>query len=835
MDYTRLFQFPFVDRTEQIKDLFEFLESKSEYNVLLVIGEHGVGKSRFIDYAIGKTENITAMRICLNQEQQQVNCIESLLMGFQDAYTSISDYIFQNYTKVCNSVTGMAKIVKSANTFNISDVVSLITSAGQLFVDARKERHSTEEVICRYIETITTKIEDGKILTLFFDNFHLCDESSRDIIIRICKRCKNNNRILFLFAAATTGEQTEENVQQLIKMVPLNFIRLKDLDNADYFLEILAGVMDLKDLSINDVKRIHALCGGNPEKLTDFIHNLITSDGFNASAQSSLPVPRLDVVQRLLSRHGEEIDWGHMNMMSRVILQCVAEFGIPIPQEAAAKLFQYIGETVFKVPIFTESAFYQELLSLESNGILFQVETQQGLKLKFSHDLKYLSARAYFRSVPGYQQYNHAFYSFSIKNERLLKEYLTDDEYEYLCAYHANRAQEPGWESTSFQLAVKWYDRGDYFKACDLFQTIPVFEFFPVDGILKMLWCYYAAGRYSQLEECLSRPDIANFQSCMPFEYHYLNAIALNLQMNKKAALAEVQQARQYCGGKKIREFQIDDLEQQLLVNLSERQKAKAIYDRLSKKVTDPAARTADKKLYGKILRSTLEFYRGQRAQKDLRLAYKIAAQFQDTAEQGYVLNNMGFDLFWQGKIPAARMKFQQSAELLEKIKIHEAAYPWINIAVCDMMQGDYLSASHFLSKAEFWSKSGYADIMIKVNFMLCEGVLSDQPLAGASMKDALLRRLKEGRVDDVCIFMKTYYNISVVADKHGMKTETDHYRSLAFEQADRAKEDMLPYTWMKGYSAEIDNDIEKRLSSEIMRNFRQYRFDPWLITFTHT
>ena len=124
---------------------------------------------------------------------------------------------------------------------------------------------------------------------------------------------------------------------------------------------------------------------------------------------------------------------------------------------------------------------------------------------------------------------------------------------------------------------------------------------------------------------------------------------------------------------------------------------------------------------------------------------------------------------------------------------------------------------------------------MIKVNFMLCEGMLSEQQLPEASSKDALLRRLKEDRADDICIFMKAYYNISVVADKYGQKAEAEHYRSLAFTQADLAKEDMLPYTWMRGYSAEIDDDLEKRLSPEIMRTFWLYRFDPWLITFTHT
>ena len=427
---------------------------------------------------------------------------------------------------------------------------------------------------------------------------------------------------------------------------------------------------------------------------------------------------------------------------------------------------------------------------------------------------------------------HHAFYRFIQDNTAELRRYLSDFDIQYLQAYHARCALESDWEMLNFQLAQRLYHEKKYIQSCEILTHIPDLSSFSSSDVLQMYWCMYEAGCYPQLDLCLEEFDDKHLSTPERFQYYFLKANVKNIRMNKKEALKPLATARTFCT-EAFNELQVDHLKQQILVNISQRKDAKVIFDKITQGMNNGEQDARSKGLYIKVLRSSLEFYRGDQVQSDLTLAYSIAEELHNPIEQGYILNNMGFDLFWQGKIGEAAKKFKKAASLLETTKPHEAAYPWINQAVCQMIKGNFPDAHRLLCKARFWCASNYADIMIKTNLMICVAQQGNFEAAN-EWKSKLETIAQSETAEDISIQMKIYYNIAWIARLQENPQMASHYEKLAFLAADQAKEDFLPYTWMKGYCEEIENDAQNRLGYDQYTVFEKHRFDPWLITVTH-
>lgn len=481
----------------------------------------------------------------------------------------------------------------------------------------------------------------------------------------------------------------------------------------------------------------------------------------------------------------------------------------------------------------TSKDVMEALYTLQNTDNILELYYKDDIEyVKFAHDLTLFSARKYFSFQRDYRFIHHQFYRFIQDNTTELRRYLSDFDIQYLQAYHARYALEADWETLNFQLAQRLYHEKKYIQSCEILTHIPDLSSFSSSDVLQMYWCMYEAGCYPQLDLCLEEFDNEHLTTAERFQYYFLKANVKNILMNKKDALKPLATARTFCT-ESFNKLQVDHLEQQILVNISQRKKAKVIFDKITQDMNNGEQDARTKGLYIKVLRSSLEFYRGDKVQSDLTLAYSIAEELHNPIEQGYILNNMGFDLFWQGKIDEAAKKFKKAADLLKKTKPHEAAYPWINQAVCQMMKGHFPDAHRLLCKARFWCASNYADIMIKTNLMICVAQ-QDNFKEANEWKSKLETFAQSEDAEDICIQMKIYYNIAWIARLQNNPKLASHYEKLAFLAANQAKEDFLPYTWMKGYREEIENDARKRLGYDQYTVFEKHRFDPWLITVTH-
>lgn len=201
-------------------------------------------------------------------------------------------------------------------------------------------------------------------------------------------------------------------------------------------------------------------------------------------------------------------------------------------------------------------------------------------------------------------------------------------------------------------------------------------------------------------------------------------------------------------------------------------------------------------------------------------------------------LTNKGFDLFWQGKIDDAEIEFNKSIVLLESLRIHEISYTLNNLANCFMMKGDYENAINTLKKALYFNESKYVDITVKNNLMICYAIIDDSLYEKYFFElEKYLEQNKDAELD-ISILLKVKYSLGFVQDYYSNQNtalnNNGNYTDEAISIANAYEQNTLPYLWFKDWKDEIDEDIERRLVGNYYNDFKNYRFEPWLLTITH-
>ena len=105
MDIQEIFDFPFVDRTDERKKLKSFFEQE-KINTLWVNGNSGTGKSTFVKKHINISSYKETVYINFSPDLQNgSNCIQLLIEELE----KISDDTFSNFTKGKKSISTALK------------------------------------------------------------------------------------------------------------------------------------------------------------------------------------------------------------------------------------------------------------------------------------------------------------------------------------------------------------------------------------------------------------------------------------------------------------------------------------------------------------------------------------------------------------------------------------------------------------------------------------------------------------------------------------------------------------------------------------------------------
>ena len=193
-----------------------------------------------------------------------------------------------------------------------------------------------------------------------------------------------------------------------------------------------------------------------------------------------------------------------------------------------------------------------------------------------------------------------------------------------------------------------------------------------------------------------------------------------------------------------------------------------------------------------------------------------------------FVLNNKAFVDLKNGKIENIYNHFLESKEILETTKIHETAYPLVNMALCNMFSDNFESAKEILLEALIWNRSPYLKYVINTHLAICYfhlGECEDYERISKSLYTTLF----EGDIIDGTIIRKISINLALLF----IGNNDINKASMCLDYAKN---------YVNGTSSEYRfNKIYASIHNEKFSDTCPYceyystlKFEPWGVTLSH-
>lgn len=145
MNNCDLLNFRFVDRIEAKKTLHDFINGTSAAPVLWISGEQGIGITRLIKEVISKNETETIDAICSFKDDKDPSQLNELITALKKNKSGlgISDFIRNNYSDVLDITKKISTQILKLAGLDIADFVASFYDSSKLFVDQKKQQHSS--------------------------------------------------------------------------------------------------------------------------------------------------------------------------------------------------------------------------------------------------------------------------------------------------------------------------------------------------------------------------------------------------------------------------------------------------------------------------------------------------------------------------------------------------------------------------------------------------------------------------------------------------------------------------------------------------------------------
>lgn len=827
MNNTDLFEFVFVDRENETKQIKKILKEKTQ-NVIWIYGKHGVGKSYFIDHIIGEIPTENVVYIELKSEEKSIKCIQILLEKIE-AVTNISflSYFQKNYKTISKLVQGViSSIIEYTTGMDISSLAEVILDSDRLFMNNNNQQQNNLKLIISYLNSILEKQD----LLIIIDNFFLCDSQSLDLLINIFQYYKINNhyKIFFILCTSDNGNKIEYQLQEKVALEP---IELKSFDDYNYFYDILIKIFKFTPDKINMIKQIFEFCEGNPAQLKTFIHMLYSDGGIKFDEIEDRAIWKDAAVEKIIYNNCHEYKVKEMNYTKQLILYVIVEFQKILTIDLLIDLVSYLRNKRCFIGIdFSEREIYEAVLNLKQDGIILIFHEQNKFYVKIEHDLKYYSFKAQFSTDSFMPQINGIFFEYIIhKKEILLSQGLKENLITELLAWHSYYGKVSNWMTYNCELGNQQYQHGDYKSSAKTFERLDGnWSFLDNNQKLIIGRCFFFTGKYSLANRVLK--SIADIEETIAYDYYLLLAQVNNILFDKEKAIEIIDNNLMNVCFSELQWLESQNLKQRILSNIGTmRNESKIIFDNIKSKISPSIKKTA---IYGKFLMSTIEFYRGHNADTDLKEVEKIAISTNNQYLLAILYTNKGFHEFWQGKIEVAKEDFKFSKEKLASIRMHEMAYPLNNLGVCYLMEGKIDTALTCFQTGLLWNQSRYVDITLKTMLMVCYAIKKNDFCF--ALIEELKNVLNTPNITDISIHLKVTYSIGFVYKCYGDMENYDRYIQKSFKIALKSSNNALPYIWFEKYDKKIQQYIDDNIDSNKYASFYQLRFEPWLVTLNH-
>ena len=184
MNSTNLFQFPFTDRSTEREKLLDFVKHEQSANILWINGDHGTGKTFFLDNVLSVNSDYQIIKVSVDPEIESPDYLKELVLSLQVASgIKFSKFIKANFKSILNITKNIVVQLLKINNLDLDKLMEAIYNSSLLFVDNSDAKQSSEKTIEKYISHIICK----KKTILILDNFIYCEKKSLKIIGTILK------------------------------------------------------------------------------------------------------------------------------------------------------------------------------------------------------------------------------------------------------------------------------------------------------------------------------------------------------------------------------------------------------------------------------------------------------------------------------------------------------------------------------------------------------------------------------------------------------------------------------------------------------------------------
>lgn len=760
MESTRLFQFPFTDRTVEREKLSDFVKSKQDTNVLWINGNHGIGKTFFLDNVLSEYTDYQIIKVSVDSEIELPDYLKELVLSLQQASgIKFNKFIKANFKSILNIAKNVAVQLLKVKNIELDELMEAIFDSSQLFVDNNDAKQSSEKTIEKYISHIISK----KKTILVLDNFIYCEKKSLNIIGNILVAFYKNPYIKFV---VVTSEDNAINTKRVINYISENIpcipFPIYALSESIYFYQIIANIFELDGhTTIEMVECIFQLCRGNPSRLKTVIQNLLFTPGAISFSDADLKAHlNTDKLQEYILSKSTDIDLNLLNEMQNFILQIIIGFREHMTLSVLKELFTFLSNKMYiGIPV-AEYVFDNELNRLVNSDILKATEKADDFEISIGNDLTFFYLSVAMRKKLNRCQLSNYIFQYLLDQQSMMHNYYSDDQMDSLFALHSYLGKRPNWKDINYGIGLTKYQKGLIAEALICFKRIvPDADTLNEGQKLIIAECCYDNGEYDFAMEILKNIDAKKIQDSQCYKYNYLYGKVCFMKM-------QTLRAEQYF--RKAVDTSLDEnntiaaynmLHLSILESDIDRSKAQKVFDQVVEKHTSNSPAMAQ------LLRCCTYYYSGEKSLQYLSQALELAQQSQDTLNEAYIYNSLGVEYFRTGQQNLGCENLFLAKALLENLRPHEVAYPLCNLASCALHTKNYKQALKYLTEAEFWVTSPYIKIANKVLTFSCYN-LQKEDNECKKRADWLLNYINDNPIQDPTIIRKIYISLAIYYDR---------------------------------------------------------------------
>lgn len=823
MDIQEIFDFPFVDRTDERKKLKSFFEQE-KINTLWVNGNSGTGKSTFVKKHINFSSYKETVYINFSPDLQNgSNCIQLLIEELEKiSDDTFSNFIKNNYKTIFDVAKQISSTVLTVVGVNLTWLSNLFFDSTKQFVSKKNENDSLNVVINKYIDSILKKSQ----VCIVIDNFMYCDKNSLDVLLNIIKHYSDTSNIKFILITTTEKLLENTDIQNfLTEGIISKYIELKKFDKYEYFVQIMMQFFDLTDEEVANIKNIYNMCSGTPESLKTMLRNLFLQGSIVIEDNSIKAHFKENAIHDYLCNHiiqsncDNEIDFKKFSTIDQILLQIILIFESDIQTEFLIDCTHFINKCLFNNSF--EYNTMERLIFLEQIHVI----KNENERISIFHDLLFYTLKEKFKNNLIIKQLSHFLYIYMRNNEQNTKGVFKNNTYEYYITKLVYISKENNWQDFVFNYFSRAFHENKIIEASNGFKWLSSEIFnFEFSKQLEIASCFYENGEYNDAYTIII--SLYNKTEHANFDYFFLKGKLENVLMKKEESAETLKLALQYSENLEQQISSMHMLQLVLTEIYGKKNEAREIFDTACKLIKDHSHYTLTS---CSLLRNCMNYYKHNNDAKwYFEKAEEIAIKYNSPIDIAFVKNNRGFVDLKNGNFDRAFTSFCEAKNILENTKIHESSYPLVNMALFEMFKKNYEEAKEYLLEALVWNRSMYLDYVIKVHLTSCYYHLNERK-SYQELSNNLYNILLQGKILDGTILRKIAINLAII-----YKTDGDLEKSkICFQIASNYIEGTSSEFRFNFHFSDLNKtDFNKKCNYSIY--YSKTDFEPWGVTLSH-